>query len=449
MRQKRYLLAGSTGTHSVCVCSMHQNAVLLVDAIDWDVNYKDLINKVVCDSSNKECMMHCCESCSGIAGLKEFLDEQLCDINLDIEYHYSHWNTTDHATLATMTTTYKDYKEILIETIDKLTRYSYLAKCQAQYLKSKKESLGKNEALVLGDFAENYQFLIQDEIQSYQWSKEYCTFHPLVIYHHNAEGHLQHLSLCFISDNNTHDRSFVYQIQTIMVDYLKETLPRISKTVYFSDGCGEQYKNYKNFINMCCHKNDFEIDAEWGFSATSHGKSPCDGTAGAVKCHTAKRSLQRPLNNQIRDYQSMLPGGNAIDEIFCHHHFTPLSPSQIGDMLSSEDDSFVDTFDFSLPTTLEITDIRPSTYITCLYNSFWWVGMVTDVHAKQGDVKVDFMHPHGPRKTFNWSQSEETCYVPMKNIPCVISAPTTSQFGPPPLKRGGVNFNYLPQRRRI
>ena len=41
-------------------------------------------------------------------------------------------------------------------------------------------------------------------------------------------------------------------------------------------------------------------------------------------------------------------------------------------------------------------------------------------------VKVDFMHPHGPRKTFNWPESDDTCYVPTKNILCVISTPTTS-----------------------
>ena len=52
--------------------------------------------------------------------------------------------------------------------------------------------------------------------------------------------------------------------------------------------------------------------------------------------------------------------------------------------------------------------------------------MVTDVDAKQGNVKVDFMHPHGPHKTFNWPQSGDTCYVPMKNILCMIYAPTAS-----------------------
>ena len=31
--------------------------------------------------------------------------------------------------------------------------------------------------------------------------------------------------------------------------------------------------------------------------------------------------------------------------------------------------------------------------------------MVTDVDAEQGDVKVDFRHPHGPQKTFNWPQN--------------------------------------------
>ena len=28
------VLAGSSGTHSVCICSIHQNAILLVDAIN-------------------------------------------------------------------------------------------------------------------------------------------------------------------------------------------------------------------------------------------------------------------------------------------------------------------------------------------------------------------------------------------------------------------------------
>ena len=35
--------AGSKMTNSVCVCNAHQNFVLLVDAMDWELRYKDLI----------------------------------------------------------------------------------------------------------------------------------------------------------------------------------------------------------------------------------------------------------------------------------------------------------------------------------------------------------------------------------------------------------------------
>ena len=45
---------------------------------------------------------------------------------------------------------------------------------------------------------------------------------------------------------------------------------------------------------------------------------------------------------------------------------------------------------------------------------------------EQGDVKVQFMFPHGPPKTFNWPETEGSCYMPIKNILCKISSPTTT-----------------------
>ena len=128
------------------------------------------------------------------------------------------------------------------------------------------------------------------------------TLHPLAIYYKDADGNLQHYSLCFISDDNTHDTGFVHKIQTLLVEFLKHRLPNITKIYYISDVCGGQYKNFKNFLNLCSHKEDFSIEAEWIFFATSYRKSLCDGIGGAVKCHAAKWNLQRPLNNQILDY---------------------------------------------------------------------------------------------------------------------------------------------------
>ena len=173
-------------------------------------------------------------------------------------------------------------------------------------LKDKKENLTRSEAIVLGDFAENYQFIIQDEIQGYHWSQIYFTLHPVVIYILDNDGLVKHDSLCFISNDNTHDTAFVYEVQTKMTEYIKDKYPYIEKIHYFSDGCAGQYTNFKNFVNLCHHKQDFGLDVLWTFFATSHGKSPCDGIGGFVKRHVAKRSLQRPLKDQILDYKSVL-----------------------------------------------------------------------------------------------------------------------------------------------
>ena len=99
------------------------------------------------------------------------------------------------------------------------------------------------EPLVLRDFADNYQFLIQDEIQGYHWSKEYSTLHSVVVYLKDDTSSLPHISICYIPDDNSQDTCFVYEVQKTMINYLHELLPQVKKLFYFSDGCGGQYKN--------------------------------------------------------------------------------------------------------------------------------------------------------------------------------------------------------------
>jgi hypothetical protein len=52
---------------------------------------------------------------------------------------------------------------------------------------------------------------------------------------------------------------------------------------YFFDGAALQYENRKNFFNLCCHKDDFGMDAEWNFFAMSNGKGACDGIGEQLK----------------------------------------------------------------------------------------------------------------------------------------------------------------------
>jgi hypothetical protein len=74
--------------------------------------------------------------------------------------------------------------------------------------------------------------------------------------------------------------------------FFKENVPDISKIYYFSYGASAQYKNKNNFINFWHHNTDSGLNAEWHFFATSHGKGPCDGVGGTIKCLAAHSSLQ-------------------------------------------------------------------------------------------------------------------------------------------------------------
>ena len=111
--------------------------------------------------------MHGCTNCPGTNALHKFLEEELSDIDPDFQFHYSQWQTTDRASLVIATLTFGEYKDTFISAINTLSKYLLLAKCQANFLTATKELLKANEVTVLGDFTENYQFLVQDKIQSY------------------------------------------------------------------------------------------------------------------------------------------------------------------------------------------------------------------------------------------------------------------------------------------
>ena len=88
------VITGKSGTHQF-VYLQYINVVLLVDALKWDLTYNHLISKIVCDSTNRECMMHRCENCPGKEALRTFLHEELTDFDQDEEFHCMQWGTTD------------------------------------------------------------------------------------------------------------------------------------------------------------------------------------------------------------------------------------------------------------------------------------------------------------------------------------------------------------------
>lgn len=79
LRPKNCILPGQSGTHSVCVCTIHQNVKTMLDAIDLKnltateetklTDYKDCIREIVCSEASDDCFLEECYKCPGVEKL--------------------------------------------------------------------------------------------------------------------------------------------------------------------------------------------------------------------------------------------------------------------------------------------------------------------------------------------------------------------------------------------
>lgn len=83
LRPKNCVLPGQSGTHSVCVCTIHQNVKMMVDAIDLKqltekkaeklVDYKDCLAKINCIQPTEACYLNECNECPKIDVFQNYL----------------------------------------------------------------------------------------------------------------------------------------------------------------------------------------------------------------------------------------------------------------------------------------------------------------------------------------------------------------------------------------
>jgi hypothetical protein len=338
-------------------------------------------------------------------------------------------------------------------------KHHYIAKTQSKFLSHKKLNITDNEGIIIADFSENYSFIVQDAVQGFHWENSQSTIHPFLIYY-KKDGILQNRNFCIISDHLSHDTVTFYAFQEQLISFVKFELAHLKKFFYFSDGSSAQYKNKKNFRNLGLHKEDFGIDAEWHFFATSHGKGPCDGLGGTIKRLAAKASLQRPMFNQIITSmqlfmwcQSEIKGinfvfvhskyvvevGNKLQQRFegtitvkgtrDNHCFKPVSK----DIMTVSRTSYSQICcQLSLTTSPIRSTIKSKakvkchTYVACLYNLQWWIGLVEEISHEYEDIKINFFHPHGPSPSFYWPTTKDICWIAAEDILCEISTPITA-----------------------
>lgn len=129
------------------------------------------------------------------------------------------------------------------------------------------------------------------------------TIHPIVIYYRSG-NELKHRTLVVVSSVLDHNYILVHCCFQKLFQYVKSELSHISKVYIWTDGAASQYKNKYNFTNITFMKEDFSIDVEWNFHASSHGKCACDGVGGTIKRAAHKYSLSPIRESLITDAKS-------------------------------------------------------------------------------------------------------------------------------------------------
>ena len=153
--------------------------------------------------------------------------------------------------VAKKTEDFDDFRTSLSERIHKLTGRHYISKSLETFLQTLKSNLFINEVIILSDFFEKFSFIIQGEAQDFCWENSQCSF---VVYHEKSnDDEITHKSVCFLSPNTKHNTSMVYTFVSAPMPKIKCFIPKLSKIYHYSDGCGGQYKNRFNFINLCYH----------------------------------------------------------------------------------------------------------------------------------------------------------------------------------------------------
>ena len=173
-RPKWCITVGALGTHTVCACTYHPNVKLMIGAVKLSKDYHELIDMLVCSRASKNCMIHQCPLCPEDAILRCYLENELYshdDIDEDDDscIDYKQWKTTDQSELVSLTETTSSFIHTLINKLQKLTVHSYIAKSQAASLIKFKNKLSSAEVIILCNFAENYESVVQDEAKIYKF----------------------------------------------------------------------------------------------------------------------------------------------------------------------------------------------------------------------------------------------------------------------------------------
>nr|CAH7725040.1 unnamed protein product [Callosobruchus chinensis] len=287
-----WVVAPKVTDRDTCMCVMHSNLQLLVTAMNKAkvlkvTSYQNLLTTICCDCYNERCLERVCEGgCTKSIPLCEDIDD-------DISIKYQQWESTQETIVDSKSkkkrtvikqkkTTFEASPQHLVgkleNGLEKMFSHERNIVHQHVAMKTLKESLRENDAVVHMDFSENYSTKYSEEIQSFHFggSRTQISLHTVVVYLQNSKN-------CTVSTNLSHN---VPAIWAHLKPVLEELPANIENINFLSDGPVTQYRNKLMFYVLACKMSEIWpnfITFTWNYHEAGHGKGAPDGVGATCK----------------------------------------------------------------------------------------------------------------------------------------------------------------------
>ncbi|CAH0399833.1 unnamed protein product [Chilo suppressalis] len=229
-----FVLSPHIQSRSTCLCEKHDNIKFQYESLRRrhiiNEDFDKLLQELVCDTKNLECMYNKCEKC------KNKTPQYAADQDTLQTVNWNQWERQDHVytkkggttvhTKKTVRVTKTDTAQKLMDDLShdiiafKKHHYNNIHQ-QKQYQKAV-TNMKATEAVIICDFLENYQSKLTEEIQSMHFgaSKSQISLHTGMIYLKNRSQ-----SFYMISDNLTHQPPAIWAHLSPILGTVKEMCP--------------------------------------------------------------------------------------------------------------------------------------------------------------------------------------------------------------------------------
>jgi hypothetical protein len=359
----------------------------------------------------------------------------------------------------------------------------HVSRVKTQYAQIRllKQTLPENHVIIHMDFAENYACRSSEEIQSAYFNQTGVTLHPVVIYY-TENNILCHKSIVMVSDTTMHNAHTVLAFLDVIIKEVKSFVPKVQVCHYWTDSPTSQYRNKLIFDTVANHSHLYGCSARWNYFESGHGKGPCDGLGGTVKrmadtaIKTSKvviqdaldffkwanekssfvnvifkyvpdtditikisslegsQSLLRPVKGTMKLHAVVGTGNSNIfvreTSCYCVRCLTDEmcdtwrkeTTRKLSNAVESKEPTEIDQTQHSEVKKNTAVEVKKGQYVAAVYDSKWYIGVVTDVDEAEKDVEISFMEKK--KQFYQWPQKEDKIWIDEKSILGIVDKPT-------------------------